>query len=130
MKWLADVRLYDTFHPYRGNSESTESIIEPDINCNNSTSNYNTLQTANDDSLQTNNNNSESCIGILADKYDSIRQQRFYNRKEIAALNYEINHKSFIPPFPSMKLKYLTLFLRISFNHDKVEDFQPIVNSL
>ena len=37
--------------------------------------------------------------------------KRFYNRETITALNYDMMQMSFIPPFPFMQLKSLTLFL-------------------
>ena len=51
------------------------------------------------------------------------RQKRFFNRETIAALNYEMQQMSFIPPFPFYPTKIINSFLNssISANHDKVD---------
>ena len=54
-------------------------------------------------------------VCVCADK------KRSYHRKIIAALNYEIQQMSFIPPFPSTQIISPVNNSRISANHDKVE---------
>ena len=50
-----------------------------------------------------------------------MEEKRFYNRETIAALNYEIQQMSFIPPFPAYQIINSFLNSRILSNHDKVE---------
>ena len=40
------------------------------------------------------------------------KQKRLYNRETIATLNYDIQQMSFIPPFPSMHLKYQPILIK------------------
>ena len=42
---------------------------------------------------------------------DLFRQKRFYNRETNSATFCVIQQMSFVPPFPSMSLKWSTLFL-------------------
>ena len=61
-----------------------------------------------------------TCFIVFTQGLSSI-EKRFYDRETIAALNYEI-HTPNVLPFYSTKMINPFLKLRISDNHDKVDE--------